>query len=95
MGAYKSDYIKDKERRKQLQRYRFKRSQTERATSKQIDYLILLGHKKQWEAPATLDWVKAVFVLEHCHNDVSCFMDLSKEEVSEAISRLKEELSRE
>ena len=78
MGAYKSDYIKEKERRKQLQRYRFKRSQAERATSKQIDYLILLGHRKQWEAPATLDWVKAVFVLEHCHNDVSCLWTCPK-----------------
>ncbi len=95
MGAYKSDYIKNKERRKQLERYRYRRTQVERPTSRQIDYLILLGHKKQWQALATLDWVKAVFVLEHCHNDVSCFMDLNKEEVSQAINRLKEELARE
>jgi hypothetical protein len=91
----KTDYIKAKEERKNLERYRFRRMHAERATSKQIDYLVNLGHMKLWEAPATLDWVKETFILPNAHHDVTCFMDLNKEEVSKAITRLKEELASE
>lgn len=90
MGAYKSDYIKQKEWQRNLDRYRFKRREQEKATSKQVDYLIDLGHKRGWEAAATLDWVVQTFILEHCHNDVKCFLDLTKDEVSRSIARLKE-----
>ena len=95
MGSMKTDYIKAKEQRKNLERYRFRRMHAERATSKQIDYLVNLGHIKLWEAPATLDWVKDTFILPNAHKDITCFMDLNKEEVSKAITRLKEELASE
>ncbi len=95
MGSMKTDYIKAKEMRKNLERYRFRRMHAERATSKQIDYLVNLGHMKLWEAPATLDWVKNTFILPNAHKDITCFMDLNKEEVSKAITRLKEELTSE
>ncbi len=95
MGSMKTDYIKAKEMRKNLERYRFRRMHAERATSKQIDYLVNLGHMKLWEAPATLDWVKNTFILPNAHKDITCFMDLNKEEVSKAITRLKEELASE
>jgi hypothetical protein len=95
VGSMKTDYIKAKEQRKNLERYRFRRMHAERATSKQIDYLVNLGHIKFWEAPATLDWVKDTFILPNAHKDITCFMDLNKEEVSKAITRLKEELTSE
>ena len=95
MGNMKTDYIKAKEQRKNLERYRFRRMHAERATSKQIDYLVNLGHIKLWEAPATLDWVKDTFILPNAHKDITCFMDLNKEEISKAITRLKEELTNE
>ncbi len=95
MGSMKTDYIKAKEQRKNLERYRFRRMHAERATSKQIDYLVNLGHMKLWEAPATLDWVKNTFILPNAHKDITCFMDLNKEEVSKAITRLKEDLTSE
>ena len=91
----KTDYIKGKEQRKNLERYRFRRMHDERATSTQIDYLVNLGHMKLWEAPATLDWVKDTFILPNAHKDITCFMDLNKEEVSKAITRLKQELTSE
>jgi len=92
MGAYKSDYIKQKEWQRGLARYKWRRRDEQKATSKQINYLIELGHKQGWEAAATLDWVKTTFILEHCHSDVDCFMDLTKTEVSNAIDRLKKGL---
>lgn len=92
MGAYKSDWVKEKERRRGLDRYKWRRRDEQKATSKQINFLIELGHKQGWEALATLDWVKGKFILEHCHCDVDCFMDLTKTEVSSAIDRLKKGL---
>jgi hypothetical protein len=90
MGAYKSDWVKAKENARNLRAYRFKRADAHRPTSKQIDYLIDLGHKRGWEAAGTLDWVTQTFVLEHCHSDITCFMDLTKDEVAQAITRLKD-----
>lgn len=90
MGAYKSDYIKAKETARNLRAYRFRRADEPKATSKQIDYLVILGEKHGKTPSETLDWVTHTFILEHCHNDVGCFMDLTKNEVSQAIARLKE-----
>jgi hypothetical protein len=91
MGSMKTDYIKAKEKARNLRAYRFKRADAHKATSKQVDYLIDLGHKRGWEAAGTLDWVTQTFVLEHCHSDITCFMDLTKDEVTRAITRLKDE----
>jgi hypothetical protein len=44
MGSMKTDYIKAKEKTRNLRAYRFKRADAHRPTSKQIDYLIYLGH---------------------------------------------------
>ncbi len=93
MGTMKPADMRAREQRKNLERYRFRRMHAERATSKQIDYLVNLGHMKLWEAPATLDWVKDTFILPNAHKDITCFMDLNKEEVSKAITRLKKELT--
>ena len=90
MGAYKSDYVKAKETARNLRNYRWRRQDEQKATLKQINYLIELGHKQKWEAAATLDWVKTTWILECAHADVDCFMDLTKTEVSRAITRLKE-----
>lgn len=90
MGAYESDYIKNKLMRERISMVRFQRTHAEHATSRQIDYLISLG-EKNGKAPAdTLDWVVHTFVPQFCADQVTSFMDLTKDECSRAIERLKE-----
>ena len=90
MGEYVSDYMKNKLLRERVSMVRFQRTHAEHATSKQIDYLVSLGEKHGKTPSETLDWVVHTFVPQFCEDQVTCFMDITKDECSRAIQRLKE-----
>jgi len=90
MGSMKTHYIKEQEQRRHRLHVRVTRQQADKATSKQIDYLIALGEKHGKPPADTLDWVVSTFVSQLCTDMVTCYMDLTKDECSQAIKRLKE-----
>lgn len=92
MGRYVSDYIKNKERQKGVDRLRSKRRQEDKATDKQIGFIVDLGRQLCMDDATTLTWVIGHVVWRDIQNEVTCFMDLTRAEASKAIGILKAKL---
>ena len=93
MGTMKPKDMRDRELAESIRRRRVLRDMESKASSKQIDYITGLGGRAHdWTPPETLEWVKDVIVSHIYRDRVTCLMDITKTEASQAIARLKTEV---
>jgi hypothetical protein len=85
--------MRDREFAESIRRKRVLRDLEAKATSKQVDYITGLGGRAHdWTPAETLEWCKDIIVSPIYRDRVSCLLDLTKTEASQAIARLKADI---
>jgi len=93
MGTMKPKDMRDRELRESIRHRRVMRDMEAKATSKQVDYITGLGGRAhEWTPAETLEWCRDVIVSSIFRDRVSCLLDLTKTEASQAIARLKADI---